>query len=86
MTGWDVFTGCLMLAPDTRDEVSRLQAALPGYEVTVARCGRGYRFEVVRRPGGPGDGPWCVISADPVELWRELAPWTRAHAPAARAP
>jgi hypothetical protein len=85
-----VFTGCLMLAPDTRDELSRLQAALPGYEVTGSRRGRDYRFEAVRLPDGPQDGPWCVVSSDLADLWRELAPWMRpggdARTASARAP
>jgi hypothetical protein len=72
-----MFTGWRMLAPETRDDLSRMQAVLPGYQVTAARCGSSYRFEAVRRPDGPKSGPWCVISSDPADLWRELGPWTR---------
>ena len=32
---------------------------------------RTHRFEATRRSSGPG--PWCVISSDPADLWRELA-------------
>lgn len=37
-----------------------------------------YRFEAIRRASGPG--PWCVISSDPADLWRELAPCIRSGA------
>jgi hypothetical protein len=75
--GWDVFAGSLMLAPELRADLAGLQAALPGYELTVTRRACAYRFEAVRRPDGPGNGPWCVISTDAADLWRELAAWTR---------
>jgi hypothetical protein len=47
--------------------------------VTVTRNNTTYRFEAIRRPGAssPGPEPWCVISADPADLWRELAARTR---------
>jgi S-adenosyl methyltransferase len=47
-----------------------LRAAFPSYSVSViVRPGDRLRFEVVRR----GDGnPWCLISADAKEIWREL--------------
>jgi hypothetical protein len=71
-------------------ELARLSADLPGYDVIITRRGCSRRFEAIRRPGGPEAGPWCVISTDPADLWRELAPWTRPgadiHALAARAP
>jgi hypothetical protein len=54
-----------------------LQAALPDYEVTGSRRGCDYRFEAVRLPDGPQGGPWCVVSSDLADLWRELAPWIR---------
>jgi hypothetical protein len=66
-----------MLAPGTRDEVCRLQAELPGYDFVVSCHGHAYRFEAVRRPDGPRAGPWCVVSSDLADLWRELAPWTQ---------
>jgi hypothetical protein len=78
--GRDVFTGGLLLAPETRDEVSRLQAGLPGYDVVVTRHGHAWRFEAVRDSGGPPAGPWCVVSSDLAELRRELAPWMRPDA------
>jgi hypothetical protein len=90
MTGWDVFTGSLMLAPGTRDELSQLQAALPGYDLVVTCHADAYRFEAVRLPDGPQAGPWCVVSSDLADLWRELNPWTRpaagARAASGRAP
>jgi hypothetical protein len=71
-------------------ELARLSADLPGYDVIMTRRGCSRRFEAIRRPGGPEAGPWCVISTDPADLLRELAPWTRPgadiHALAARAP
>jgi hypothetical protein len=66
-----------MLAPGTRDEVCRLQAELPGYDFVVSCHGHAYRFEAVRRPDGPRAGPWCAVSSDLADLWRELAPWTQ---------
>ena len=75
--GRDVFTGGLMLSPETRDEVSWLQAALPGYDVLVTSHRHACRFEAVRRFDGPQAGPWCVVSSNLTDLWRELAPWTR---------
>lgn len=54
-------------------ELARLSADLPGYDVIITRRGCSRRFEAIRRPGGPEAGPWCVISTDPADLWRELA-------------
>jgi hypothetical protein len=61
-------------------ELSQLRAALPGYDVVVTRRNLTYRLEAIRRPDGPQEGPWCVVTTDPADLWRELAPWTRAGA------
>jgi hypothetical protein len=60
-------------------ELSQLRAALPGYDVTITSNNITYRFEAIRRPSAPGSGPepWCVISANPADLWRELAACTR---------
>jgi hypothetical protein len=55
-------------------ELSQLRAALPDYDVIVTSRSLTYRFEAIRRRGGPG--PWCVISTDPADLWRELTPST----------
>ena len=73
-------------------ELSQLRAALPGYDVTITRHGSQYRYEAIQRHNNLGHNhrPWCVISADPADLWRELAPRARHGAgtgtPAARAP
>ena len=59
-------------APGMLAALSRLRAALPGYDVIVTSHGLTRRFEAVRHLDGLG--PWWVISADPIDLWRELAP------------
>jgi hypothetical protein len=90
VTRWDVFSGRASLPPGTLAELSQLRAALPDYDVTITSHSGTCRFEAIRRPSTPGTGPWCVISADPADLWGELAPNTRhaakAGIPAARAP
>jgi hypothetical protein len=53
-------------------ELARLRAALPGYDVIVTSHSSTHRFEAIRRTGD--SGAWCVISTDPSDLWRELAP------------
>ncbi len=75
---WDVLAGRPALEHRMLAELSRLRAALPGYEVIITRHGPARRFEAIRRTDGPG--PWCVISTDPANLWRELAPWARPDA------
>jgi hypothetical protein len=88
MTHWDVFTGRASLPPGGLAELSQLRAALPGYDVIVTSHSLTHRFEAIRRSGGPG--PWCVISTDPADLWRELTPssgyGTNTGRAAARAP
>jgi hypothetical protein len=74
---WDVFTGRPAPAPGILAELSQLRASLPGYDVIVTSPSPVFRFEAIRRPGVPGPGPWCVISTDPADLWRELAACTR---------
>lgn len=70
-----------MLTPPSRAtstqlaELSRLRAALPGYEVSIISHSPSCRFEAIRRRDETG--PWCVISSDPADLWRELAPAVR---------
>ncbi len=73
MTVWDVFTGRPGVPPGMLAELAALRAALPGYDVIVTSHSPGYRFEAIRRRTD-GPGPWCVISGDPEDLWRELAP------------
>jgi predicted nuclease with TOPRIM domain len=65
--------------PGALTELAALRAALPGYDVTITSRSPTHRFEAVRRHAGPG--PWCLISSDPADLWRELAGRAR---PAAR--
>ena len=51
-------------------QAAALRAAFPGYEVTVRVDRRDRpRFEVVSREGGD---PYCLISSDVQEIWREL--------------
>jgi hypothetical protein len=73
----DVFTGRPAPTSTMLAELSQLQAALPGYDVIVTSRTPVFRFEAIRRPGVPGPEPWCVISTDPADLWRELAACTR---------
>jgi hypothetical protein len=40
--------------------------------VTLTSHTGSYRYEAIRRPAAPGPGPWCLISTDPADLWREL--------------
>ncbi len=79
MSGWEVLTGRAPLPSGVLAEVEALRAALSGYDVTVTRHSPAYRFEAIRRQ--PGAGPWCVISGDPADLWRELAPCHQPTAP-----
>jgi hypothetical protein len=86
----DVFTQRPALTPGVLAELAQLRAALPGYDVILTCHGATYRFEATSRPNRTGPGPWCVISTDPADLWRELTPRTRQGpniaAPAASAP
>jgi len=88
VTGWDVFTCQPSVPPGMVTQLAELRAALPNYDVLVIRCAGQFRFEAIRRHADAG--PWCVISADAGDLWRELAacvrPAGKAGAPAARAP
>ncbi len=43
----------------------------PGYAVSTTSLSPACRFEAIRR--GEGPGPWCVVSSDPGDLWRDLA-------------
>jgi hypothetical protein len=85
---WDVLTRQSPPPPRILAELTQLRAALPGYDVTITARSGSHRFEVIRQADGPG--PWCLISTDPADLLRELAPHARntatARIPAARAP
>ena len=56
--------------PSALAQAATLRAAFPEYVVSV-RMGRRdkLRFEVVSREGGD---PYCLISSDAQEIWREL--------------
>ena len=64
-------------------QLAQLRAALPGYDVIITSHSGTYRYEAIRRHHGTG--PWCIISTDPTDLWRELAPHAR-HAMTADTP
>jgi hypothetical protein len=56
--------------PSARVQAAALRAAFPSYAVNVlAYRGQKPRFEVVGRDGG---NPYCLISDDAREIWREL--------------
>jgi len=78
VTTWDVFTGSASVPSSALTELAALRAALPGYDVMVTSHSCTHRFEAIRRGDGPD--PWCVISTDPADLWRELAPRIRSGA------
>jgi hypothetical protein len=59
--------------PGVLAELSKLRSALPGYDMIITSHSPANRFEAIRRHTD-GPGPWCVISSDPADLWRELAP------------
>ena len=71
MTGWDVFSGRASVPAGMLAELAALRAALPGYDVILTSHSPARRYEAIRRTNGPG--PWCVISSNPADLWRELA-------------
>ena len=75
MTGRDVLTGRAPVPAAMLAELAALRAALPGYDVVLTSHSPGRRYEATRRD--PGPGPWCVVSSDPADLWRELAPRAR---------
>ena len=51
-------------------QAAALRAAFPQYAVNVLhRWGDRPRIEVVNRDGG---NPYCLISTDALEIWREL--------------
>lgn len=65
MTGWPVPAAAPALV-----QATALRAAFPGYTVNMlARRGGRPRFEAVSRDGGT---PYCLISDDAREIWREL--------------
>jgi hypothetical protein len=64
------FVGCVFFGPSALTQAAALRFAFPEYVVNV-RMGRRDkpRFEVVSREGGD---PYCLISSDAQEIWREL--------------
>ena len=57
--------------PSTRIQADALRIAFPKYAVNLITTGGKTRFEVVARPGTSAN-PYCLISADVREIWREL--------------
>jgi hypothetical protein len=55
--------------PDQEIQAEALRTAFPGYTVNIIVTGGKARFEAVRRDGG---SPYCLISQDAREIWREL--------------
>ena len=76
MTGRDVFTGQASVPARMLAELAALRTALPGYDVILTSHTPAIRYEAIHRTDGPG--PWCVISSNPADLWRELAPRAQA--------
>ena len=65
MTGWPVPPNA-----SAHVQAAALRAAFPGYIVNViTRWNEKPRFELVSRDGS---NPYCLISADAREIWREL--------------
>ncbi len=50
-------------------QLAALRIAFPGYVFNVIRCDGAPRYEAVSRDGAD---PYCLISADAREIWREL--------------
>ncbi len=50
-------------------ELATLRAAFPGYVFNVIRGDGEPRYEAVSREGA---NPYCLISSDACEIWREL--------------
>jgi hypothetical protein len=73
-------TCCAPLPDDARAQAEALRAAFPGYVVNLIMSrGDRPRFEVVNRSGG---NPYCLISTDAREIWRELrGRWTDPPSP-----
>lgn len=55
--------------PHLKLAADALRNAFPDYQVTLTSGGGRHRLEVVRQRG---DGPWCMISSEPRDIWREL--------------
>jgi hypothetical protein len=66
----DVLTGHPAVPPAMLDQLAALRAARADYDVIITSHSGQFRFEATRRRGETG--PWCLISADPDDLWREL--------------
>jgi hypothetical protein len=65
MTGWPAPP-----SPSAYVQAAAPSAAFPSYTVSVIpRRGERPRFEAVRKDGG---SPYCLISDDAREIWREL--------------
>ena len=59
-----------MPSPAVAVQAAALRTAFPRYTVIVIKCrGEKPRYEVVSKDGG---NPYCLISEDAKEIWREL--------------
>jgi hypothetical protein len=65
--GWAMPAGNCALSAGA--QAAALQKAFPSYSVSVSIQGDQARFELVTRNDGT---PWCLISVDAQEIWREL--------------
>ncbi len=65
MTGWPTPP-----SPAAHVQVAALRTAFPGYTFNLIRhWDEKPRFEALSRDGG---SPYCLISEDATEIWREL--------------
>ena len=55
--------------PSRRVQLAALRTAFPDYAFNLIRGNRGFRYKAVSRNGG---NPYCLISTDAREIWREL--------------
>ena len=53
-------------------QLAALRTAFPDYTFTVIRGNREPRYEAVSKTFGD---PYCLISTDAREIWRELKQW-----------
>jgi hypothetical protein len=57
--------------PSPRVQADALRTAFPQYAVNLITTGGKTLFEAVARPGTDAN-PYCLISSDVHEIWREL--------------
>lgn len=59
----------LPIPPGARMQLAALRAAFPGYTFNLLYGDRTPRYEALSKTGGD---PYCLISTDAREIWREL--------------